>query len=184
MIQSRVDSGLKANEATKAMSDDKLVEQCHELWTTNVYRDLEARYALGKLLDTHLGTDKGRQPYGAHVIQRIAEELKIARSELTRMRQFAQQYGSYDEFHEQHPDCRNWSEVKLQLVKSAKSDGKRRDGKKSPFHPVMLSIVKVSRALERGKVPREGPGEATFRAKLKLLVEFAIRYLQSESQPS
>ncbi len=184
MIQSQVDSGLKAKEAAKATSDDKLVEQCQKLWTPNVSRDLQARHALGRLLHAHLGTGKARQRYGAGVIQRIAEELKIARSELTRMRQFAQQYGSYDEFHEQHPDCRNWSEVKLQLVKSAKSDGKRRDGKKSSFRRTMLSMGEVSRALERGKVPREGDEAATFRAKLKSLVEFANRYLQSESQPS
>jgi len=183
MIQSRVDSGLKAKAAAKATSDDRLVEQCQKLWTTNVSRDLQARHALGKLLNEHLGTDKARQKYGARVIPRIADELVIARSELTRMRQFAQQYGSYEEFRRQLPNCRNWSEVKLQLVKSANTNEKRRDDKKSPFRPMMLSIVKVSQALQQGKVPHEGAEAETFRAKLKSLVEFASQYLQSESQP-
>lgn len=183
MIQSRVDSVLKVKEAAKA-SDDMLVEECQALWTPNMSRDLEARHALGKLLHERLGKGKARQAYGARVIPRIAEELKIARSELTRMRQFAQQYDSFDEFRKQHPDCRNWSEVKPKLAKSANANGKRRDDKESPFRATMRSIVKVSEALQRGQVPCEGPEEATFRAKLKSLVEFANRYLQSESQPS
>jgi hypothetical protein len=98
---------------------NRLIGKCRRLWSTFNSRGLEVRYETGVLLNKIFGDPAARQVHGGKVLKRVAKELQISRSELTRMKQFACQFGSLAVFCEQHPDCGTWSAVKKILSGSA-----------------------------------------------------------------
>ena len=186
MAQSEVGSKLDIASATaNAMDVAELVARCREVWGANQSRDLEARHELGKLLNDRLGSPEERQKYGTKAAQEVADDLKMSRSELSRMRQFAAQYPDFDAFRKRKPNCTNWSQVKQALVKSgAKKCAPRATAAKSPVDRLTRRLRDVRMTIENEATFREAGASPEFREQLQALVEAAGRYLQPESQLS
>jgi len=107
---------------------DQLLHKLEKLWGKRDAMDLEVRYQVGRLLKDKLGNRKLRQPYGKGIFTKIAERLGTSRSELTRLRQFAEKFPSLDEFKAKHADASTWKKVKELLparasTKKAASSG-------------------------------------------------------------
>jgi len=80
--------------------------------------ELDSRHEIGKLLNARLKPNgQKRLSYGGKVMDRLSEELNIARSTLNRMSQFADQFQTLADFQAKHPDVTNWTQVKIVLVK-------------------------------------------------------------------
>lgn len=173
------------NKTAPAFNFDELTSECRKVWDRNESTDLEARYELGRLFITHLNTSARRQIYGAEAMKKVATTLQISRSELSRMRQFAEKFPSFAEFRESKPGCTNWTQVKQALVKSTtKKKTKRAIGVKAAIKKLGSRIREVTKILQRDDLLRDGATDAAFRKELQLLVEVAGRYLKFEPQPS
>jgi len=94
------------------------VGRCRRIWSAFFRRGVEVRYKMGVVLNEQYGDPDERQAYGKRVLNLAAKELRISRSELTRMKQFAAQFESFAAFREQERVCRTWSAVKAMLTKS------------------------------------------------------------------
>ena len=68
-----------------------------EFWKPHQRTDLENRYNLGVMLNIKLGDPKVRQKHPG-TIRRISKELSIDKSDISRMRRFADKYESFDAF--------------------------------------------------------------------------------------
>jgi hypothetical protein len=80
--------------------------------------ELDRRHQIGVILKTRLKPDgQKRLAYGGKVMEKLALELNISRSNLNRMCQFASQFLTVAEFTAKHPDAKTWSKVKEVLVK-------------------------------------------------------------------
>ena len=96
--------------------ENQFVDSLRRLWLPHQKRDPEVRYQLGVLLNNKLGTPTVRQSYGLQTIKRVAEELKIDKSDISRMRRFAAKYESFDVFIEQEPEATCWSHVRALIT--------------------------------------------------------------------
>lgn len=174
-----------ASETANAASDDQLVAQCRKVWSANESRDLEARYELGKLLNMSLGTPEKRQKHGAETAKKIAAELKMSRSELTRMRHFAHRYSDFSVFRKRKPSCTNWTQVKKALVDSTTKKSPRRVAvSKATVRQLTRRIRDLKSVLESEELLRDVASNIPFREELQSLIEVAGRYLPSEPKPS
>jgi hypothetical protein len=100
-----------------APADDTLdLDQLAEMWASHQQRGLEIRFRTGKLLNEQFNAPSTRQARGAEVMKQAAERLRIALSELSRMRNFASLFESLEEFVRQH-GTKTWTEVKALLPK-------------------------------------------------------------------
>jgi len=96
----------------------ELAEQIKPLLQSLDASELEIKHQIGVLLNTRLKpAGQKRLPYGGKVMERLAEELKIARSTLNRASQFASQFSTLADFAGKYPTETNWSRVKEVLVK-------------------------------------------------------------------
>lgn len=180
--------GLKSdvsNETADAALDDKLVARCREVWSANESRDLEARYELGKLLNGRLGSPGKRLKYGAAVVKKVADDLGIKRPDLTRSRQFAHQFSSFEDFRKREPNCTNWTRVKQALVKpTTKKGASRVTDVNASVEDLRRRVRDVTAILERKEVLLAGSIDNEFAAELKALIEVAGRFIPSEPQSS
>jgi len=116
-----------------------LLDQLAELWASHRRVGLEARIRTGKLLNEHLGDPTTRQKRGMGVLKQAADRLKIAVSELSRMRHFAHRFESLDNFAQQH-GSKTWTDVKALLTKreanKPEPTSKTKDRKEAKLSPV------------------------------------------------
>ena len=91
-----------------------------EFWKPHQRTDLENRYNLGVMLNIKLGDPKVRQKHPG-TIRRISKELSIDKSDISRMRRFADKYESFDAFTAAEPDVRSWTKVRSMIAKSKTS---------------------------------------------------------------
>ena len=89
-----------------------------DFWKPHQRCDLEIRYQLGVMLNDKLGSPSVRQNYGIGTIQLISEELSIDKSDISRMRRFADKYESFVAFTDAEPDVHSWTQVRIVIAKS------------------------------------------------------------------
>ena len=89
-----------------------------EFWKPHQRRDLENRYKLGVMLNDKLGMPSVRQNYGIGTIKLISKELSIDKSDISRMRRFADKYESFVAFTDAEPDVHSWTQVRIVIAKS------------------------------------------------------------------
>ena len=92
-----------------------------DFWKPHQRRDLEIRYKLGVMLNDKLGSPSVRQNYGIGTIKLISKELSIDKSDISRMRRFADKYESFEAFMVAEPDVRSWTKVRNMIAKSKTS---------------------------------------------------------------
>jgi len=112
------------------VSEEQFQEELAPLvkrWQARHEQDLELRYDTGKLLNDHLGTPEQRQARGKGAVQKIAEQLQVAVSEISRTRTFADCFESFVDFKHKHPNAKNWTAVKklLSTLKQAQASAKK-----------------------------------------------------------
>ncbi len=163
---------------------NRFIDQCLKLWAKYETRGLDARHALGTLLNKQLETAAKRRKHGAQVLKRAAQALDMSRSEMTRMMQLAKQFANVRELQQQHPTCKNWTQAKKLLAKpSARMHATDRSGK-SPMSGVVKSITRITAKFRSGELPREETEAVEFQRNLQELIEAAQAYLQVETQRS
>lgn len=173
-------SEIESTTAT-AFKFEELTSECRKVWDRNESHDLEARYELGKLFIKYLNTSAKRQAYGTEAMKKVATALRMSRSELSRMRQFAEKFPSFAAFRESKFNCNTWTQVKQALVKTtAKKKTKRAIGAKASIRKLSSRIRELTKVLQREDVLRDGATDASFRKELQSLVEAAGRYLKLE----
>lgn len=167
-----------------------------KIWEGHVEKDLQARFKVGKQIDTHLvqtAKENGRQPYGKGFMKLAADRLGISKGEVSRMRKFAKKFKSFEDFREQHPDVPTWTQVKDQVLPKAlkPKDANAETCRRVPVITIADRIEKASVHLNHGlKVDRKTDDwKALYGALRKLIVEankalgtdFADRQTFSES---
>lgn len=108
--------------------EDALLEALRAIWTPHRQRDLEVRYELGVLLNQKLGSPAVRQSYGQGTIQRVSRELDLDKSDISRMRRFADQFKSFEAFRRSEPNATSWHKVR-QLVTRDKTSKRAPDSR-------------------------------------------------------
>jgi len=128
---------------------DRQVGRCRRIWSAYFRRGVEVRYDMGVVLNEQHGAPDERQAYGKRVLKLVAKELRISRSELTRMKQFAAQFESFAAFREQEPVCRTWSAVKEMLSESVPDPVETGTSttKKSVVSALVTSLNRLKRKL-------------------------------------
>ena len=126
-----------ANPTTDQSTNDadataaKLLRKLQPLWQKHKTRGLEVRHQTGRQLNVSLGKPGTRQKYGCEVVRRVSGELGLNKSEVSRMRRFAEMFESVEQLFELHPTVRTWSAVKPLLVQRP-SNGSPDDGDETP----------------------------------------------------
>jgi len=112
-------------------NDNRYLAQLAELWKSHRRAGLKVRHRTGKLLNERFGPPTTRQARGAGLLNKAAKRLRIAVSELSRMRNFAHRFQSLDTFVQKH-GTKSWTEVKdmLPALKGEKSVRKPRKNAK------------------------------------------------------
>jgi hypothetical protein len=109
-------------------------------WAAHRGKDLALRHKTGKLLNDHLGSPEQRQKRGKGVLKKVAAELNVAVSEISRLRAFAHTFESFADFEGAHPDAKTWDAVKkvIPVVKPQRAEPKAQpspDGAQPPKPP-------------------------------------------------
>jgi len=105
-----------AENPSASCDDIRFLDRLVELWASHRKCALEVRHQTGQLLNERFGDPTKRQKRGLGLLKQAAERLRIAVSELSRMRSFAHQFVSPDDVVQQH-DRTTWSDVKALLPK-------------------------------------------------------------------
>ena len=105
------DSSAAPSETQVTETISKLVA----LWTPHHLEGLTVRHDTGRMLVALLGPPTSRQDYGKAVLPRIAKQIDVSRSELSRMRKFANAYPDLEAFQRDHAECNTWTKVKVHL---------------------------------------------------------------------
>ena len=85
-------------------------------WRKYHFNDVRLRFDTGVTINRKIGSPTVRQPQGHEVIQTLTIELGVDRSEISRMRHFAELAENFELFRAAHPDCTTWNRVKLLLA--------------------------------------------------------------------
>lgn len=104
--------------------EEALLESLRDLWQPHRQRDLEVRYQMGVLLNQQLGNPALRQSYGQGTIELVAKELDLDKSEISRMRRFAERFVSFAAVQAHQPLLTSWTRVRELLASS-----------RAPHHP-------------------------------------------------
>ena len=110
------------NHQKHILNEDQFLKSLRDLWVPHRRRDLKIRYDIGSMLNDKLGFPAVRQNYGVGTIQRISRELHIDKSDISRMRRFADNYESFEEFLAQEPETTCWTRVRSMI--SQRNDSK------------------------------------------------------------
>ena len=102
--------------------ENQFVDSLRQVWLPHQRRDLEVRYQLGVLLNDKLGQPTVRQSYGMETIKRVAKELQLDKSDISRMRRFAAKYESFEVFREQEPAATCWTDVRALVIVNKTAD--------------------------------------------------------------
>jgi hypothetical protein len=136
-------NGNKGVDEGYSDQDRRLLDRVAQLGGDHAERDLGTRHQTGKLLNERLGPPDKRQPHARRVLKMVAEKLRIAESDLHRMRWFAGLFVDITAFRRSHPDITNWTGVKevLPSLMPAKG-GKARKPAANPSRPALRGVVK------------------------------------------
>jgi len=110
----------ESNGAQGTISDDQFAQRLNELvekWADHRRVDLELRYQTGQLLNERYGSPDKRQNRGKGILERVAEQLGVAVSELSRMRSFAYNFKTSQDLENRFPEVKTWTAVKELLPK-------------------------------------------------------------------
>lgn len=178
------DSPVVPTSKPESSRADQLLQKLEKLWGKRDSMDLAVRYQVGRLLKDKLGDRKLRQPYGEGILKKIAERLGTSRSELTRMRQFAEKFPSLDEFKAKHADVTTWKQLKELLPARASTKKTTPSESSTGAATVTGSLVKqFVRTLEKAtglssKVEKlESEDLSTIQQALKALATEAKRLM-------
>jgi len=172
-------NGTGGDDLVSQADDQRLVDQLVELWQGHRRRDLETRHRTGVLLNERLGPPTVGQPYGRRVLERVGGELRVAQSDLSRMRWFAFLFVDPDRLRQEYPGVNSWAGVK-ELLPSLKprKGGEAGAGTATPPRPAtggvtrsLMGLIKKLRGMD--SIPEGRRGEAV-REKLRELIEVAI----------
>lgn len=149
--------------------EEALLKELRALWQPYQQCGLEIRYQMGILLNQQLGRPDLRQSYGQGTIERVANELDLDKSEISRMRRFASRFQTFEEFQKQHPSITSWTKVRELVSRS-----------RSPHHPPdsralwgLQRSVNASIAVLSRDVPFCGPQVDQLRTALQELFSLA-----------
>jgi len=113
-------------------------------------QELDNRHQIGVLLNGRLQPDgQKRLSYGGKVMEKLAEELDISRSNLNRMRQFAVQFPTLADFAAKHPTVTTWSKVKIVLVKPRPANQPKVDLRRAHLQQCVRSLVTYCARFEK-----------------------------------
>jgi hypothetical protein len=140
----------------------RLMQALSKLWKQYDRRGLEVRHQTGAALNTHLGPPSKRQRYGVTVLKKVAGELKLSVSDLSRMRRFASLFTSTAELKTQHPGVSTWTEVKTLIVGLGSATEKPAStGDNQQKSQAKRSLRDLIRALEAAQKHAAGVGKLT-----------------------
>jgi hypothetical protein len=183
-------NGTKDNDQGPSAKDLRLLDRMAKLWGDHAERDLGTRHRTGKLLNERLGSPDKRLPHARRVLKMVAEKVRIAESDLNRMRWFAHFFVDVAALQQRHGEITNWTRFKevLPSLMPAKG-GQARKPAASPSRPAVRGVVKSCTNLasklngldfQLGKAERKGfldafqeLAEAVSR-RLKIKVEVAV----------
>ena len=158
------------------VGEDALLESLRAIWTPHRQRDLAVRYELGVLLNQKLGSPAVRQSYGQGTIQRVSKELDLDKSDISRMRRFADQFESFETFQQCEPSVTSWHKVR-QLVTRDKTSKRAPDSR--ALWGVQRSVQSSIRALSHD-LPTSGRMADEVRSALRNLFRLAHERLGFE----
>lgn len=91
------------------------IRQLVDFWKPHHQKGLTVRHETGRMLNALIGPPSVRQDYGARVLERVSEQIGVSRSELSRMRKFAEVIPDLEAFHCGHAEYDTWTKVKAYL---------------------------------------------------------------------
>ncbi len=94
---------------------DELLKTLRGIWEPYCRKDIDVRHEMGMHLNGLLGSPTKRQTHGAKIILRVSTELQIDKSDICRMRRFAQQFKNLEAFRREHPEAISWTKVRTLL---------------------------------------------------------------------
>lgn len=94
----------------------KLINGLKLLWQPHHKSSLDVRYETGRKLNALYGPPSRRLPYGAGTLKKVSDELGVSRSEISRMRQFAELIPDWEGSRSAIPNCNTWTKVKMHLA--------------------------------------------------------------------
>jgi len=179
-------NGTGGDDRVSQADVQQLIDQLVELWQGHRRRDLETRHRTGALLNERLGPPTEGQPYGLRALERVGKELRIAQSDLSRMRWFAQLFVDLDRFRQEHPGVNSWTEVR-ELLPSLKprKGGEVGGATMTPSRSAPRGVTRSLKALTgklRGMEPiPEGRRAEAFRRTLRELFAAAGKHLDVQA---
>jgi hypothetical protein len=102
------------------------LDQLAEKWGDLKAKGIELRHQTGVLLNQRFGIPEKRQVRGEEVLKQAAEKLGFKESDLYRMRQFAYQFKSIEDFKQTHSEVTTWTAIKEMLPKLSNRGGQRK----------------------------------------------------------
>jgi len=132
--------------------EDNLINDLKSEWQTYHQVSLTVRHRTGQRINAECGLpSQKRQEYGAKILTRVSTELKISRSDISRMRKFAEACPDLDAFLQEHPGCHTWTQVKEHLAR-LNADGQPLTGKAAtpgPARAICRGIRQLKAKLEQ-----------------------------------
>jgi len=183
VVQTAVENVVKVSDP-KAIASE-LAGRIKPLLSTLDASELDTKHQIGCILNARLKPDgQKRLPYGGKVMERLSEELNIARSTLNRASQFASQFSSLADFAAKHPAVSTWSEVKKVLVKPNSANQRSVDLTKTHLQQCARSLTTY---LERFSKSLNGSHEnlvSECQRAAQTLVEMFQKHLSTAIQHS
>jgi hypothetical protein len=113
--------GQEVHAVTLTADDEQVIGVVEAKWTAHRKKGLELRYDTGSVFNAKYGPPSEKQPKGLAVMKELSKRLGINLSDLSRMRNFAHLFASFDEFRTKHPEVTTWSEVKEDVLPRAET---------------------------------------------------------------
>lgn len=137
---------------------EQLCRRIQPLWDNHNREGLRVRFETGEILNEQLGDPNARQKRGPGIVSRVAKTLRIAESDISRMRRFAFQFQSFEMFRQAHPACTTWCEVRYLLPGLRRPDSTksavRRKKTANRHHRLQQRIFIRHLASMKGKLAR------------------------------
>jgi len=171
------DAGTPAGNAGTP-ADDVLLQKLTRLWDTHRRRGLVVRHKMGRLMNERFGPPTQRQKRGANTLRGYSKALGVSEADVSRMRWFAEHFGTVEDLKSAHPIVSTWTQVKVLLASlrqpgtggSDRAKGDRRKPRRGrPLHRVIRAVRAVHECASGVDLTTE-PVDAE-RADLKKAVE-------------
>jgi hypothetical protein len=144
----KLNDGIGCGGAQGTMSEVDFQNRLGKLaeeWRSARTLDLELRYKTGLLLNERIGDPTCRQRRHAQVSKTAAEQLRVAESDLYRMRQFAFCFKSFQDLEQKYPAARTWTAVKELLPTSMPQGNKPEQSPDGADRPAKRRKTKSSK---------------------------------------